>query len=123
MPPLTHLPTHTLWAWQVPSEAPHYVHNLDSAPGQDGGGGGGSGEGVGLTVAVSSNFLDPSNLKCARRELTRMALTDARAEAILEALASPEFDASIDEGLARDVPWAQFKLGQAPTREGGAGDD
>jgi hypothetical protein len=90
----------------VPSETPHFVDNLISPSS-----GAEHGVGSGLTLAVSANFLDPTNFDCAVGALARIAITDNGAANLVKLLTAHNFDQTIDSELevGVGVPWDTFK--------------
>jgi len=74
----------------VPAGCAHAVRNLSD------------------TVALSSNFVDGSNLKQVCDELAVASLRNPQAAALLQHLSSSEFDSTMDFSLG-DLPWNLFK--------------
>ncbi|XP_046554523.1 LOW QUALITY PROTEIN: uncharacterized protein LOC124263846 [Haliotis rubra] len=74
----------------VPSGCPHYVENLE------------------VSVAISANFVDLSNLSAVKTELEVSALVDPRAEDLLKQLEDPKFPQNMDSSI-EELPWQQFK--------------
>ena len=65
-----------------------------------------------LTMAISGNFLDESNLECAVDALERLAMTDSDTSDLLKVLQSPYFDSTFYEpagDVTSGVPWNAFK--------------
>lgn len=74
----------------VPAGCPHRVENLD------------------ISLAISSNFVDLSNLHLVKEELTLNSLLDDRSHDLLKQLDDPEFPASMSSDIDH-MPWDKFK--------------
>ena len=87
----------------MPAETPHMVRNVRAGPGN-------------LTLAVSGNFVGPSNRDCAAHALrARGRGGDAEAAALADALFDPELGEGlegVDAVAGTDlVPWWRVKGG------------
>jgi hypothetical protein len=74
----------------VPAGSPHYVENLDQ------------------TLAISSNYVDLSNLPLVRGELAVDGLINDRADNVMEQMNSDSFQSTMN-GDIQDMAWKDFK--------------
>ena len=65
-------------------------------------------ENLELSLAISSNFVDMSNLKLVQEELKINSLQDPRAAELLQAFNEEGFPLYMDE-LQESLPWDAFK--------------
>ena len=75
----------------VPAGCPHRVENLETS------------------LAISSNFVDLSNLRMVKEELKVNALNDPCAENLLKQLESPNFYLKMCS-KPQDLLWSEFHL-------------